>query len=89
MHSTAKSVDEARAFLENAKLAIKKIEEFRQKLESDGEFQKLWESDKDAALKEVGIDPDARKEFGTMLSDRQKGPECVTCITPLGNACHC
>lgn len=73
-------------FIPNAKKAIAKFELLAKRLE-EPEFQKLWESDPAAALRAVGIDPEARQEMG--LPAYEKGPRCDNCITPSGNACHC
>jgi hypothetical protein len=74
-------------FLVNARKSVKQIEELQRRLENESDFQKLWESDSAKALQEVGIDPNARMEVGKEPYER--GPECVYCITPMGNACHC
>ena len=52
------------AFLENARTAIAQIEEMKRLLETDEEYRKLWEADSAAALRQVGIDPEARQEMG-------------------------
>jgi hypothetical protein len=74
-------------WIPKAKKAIVLAEDLRQRLETDEEFQKLWETDSAEALRRVGIDPDARKEVG--LPPYDQGPECTNCITPMGNYCHC
>ncbi len=75
------------AFLDNAKAAIAQIEEMRRLLETDEEFRKLWEADSAAALRQVGIDPEARQEMG--FGPYEEGALCNNCITPQGKACHC
>lgn len=67
--------------------AVTKFEALRDRLRSDATFRDLWERDSAQALREVGIDPEARQEVGYPPYDR--GPECNNCITPQGNACHC
>ena len=52
------------AFLENARTAIAQIEEMKRLLQTDEEYRKLWEADSAAALRQVGIDPEARQEMG-------------------------
>jgi len=74
-------------FLENAKKSIEQIENLKNKLENDEDFQRLWESDSAKALIALGITPDARMEMGK--EPYIMGPECIWCITPKGNACHC
>jgi hypothetical protein len=72
------------AFLDNAKKAMEQIEEMRRRLESDKSFCQLWEMDSAQALRQVGINPEARTEIGK--EPYVRGPECVWCITPHGNA---
>ena len=74
-------------FISNVKTGVRQLEELHRRLETEKEFQKLWETDSGKALRAVGINPDARMEAGREPYER--GPECVWCITPLGNACHC
>ncbi|MCX6880859.1 MAG: hypothetical protein NTW21_44720 [Verrucomicrobia bacterium] len=87
MKTAAEKLNDLKAFLPNAKRAIEMTEKFAQLLETDPAFQRLWESDSAAALRQVGIDPEARAEMG--LPPYSKGPECNWCITPHGKACHC
>ena len=91
-----KSADEKLAdtveFLPNARRAIAQIEEVERLLHDDEEFRNLWNTDSAAALRQVGIDPDARVEMGLdpyPAKDDESGPRCDWCITPQGNACHC
>ncbi|WP_375289323.1 hypothetical protein [Qipengyuania sp.] len=74
-------------FRKKAEAALEKIEAFQKRLETEPEFQALWESDSAQALKVMGIDPEARQEVGREAY--VLGPECDWCITPKGNACHC
>ena len=74
-------------FLDGSKKAIMQIEEMRRRLESDKAFCELWEKDSAEALRQVGINPDARTEMG--LEPYEEGPRCDWCVTPQGNACHC
>ena len=74
-------------FLPNMRAAILQYEELEQKFEADPDFRDLWERDSAAALRAVGINPDARTEMG--LEPYDQGPRCDWCTTPLGNACHC
>lgn len=87
-----KSADEMlaqlRDFLPNVRQAVIQFEELERRFGEDADFRALWEQDSAAALRAVGINPDARIEMGLEPYDRQ-GPQCVTCITPMGNACHC
>ncbi len=87
MKTAAEKLKDSKAFLENAKHATKLLEKFTQLLETDPTFQRLWETDSAAALRQVGIDPDARMQMG--LPPYEKGPECNWCYTPKGNLCHC
>jgi hypothetical protein len=87
MKTAKQKLKDLKTFLPNAKRAIEQTEKFAQLLETDPAFQKLWEKDSAAALRKVGINPDARMEMG--LPPYEKGPECNWCITPEGNACHC
>ncbi len=75
------------SFLEKARVAIKTTEDFQKRLLDDTAFAELWERDSAAALREAGIDPEARQEVG--LPPYENGPECNWCITPNGNTCHC
>jgi hypothetical protein len=74
-------------FLPNARQAIAQIEEVERLLRDDADFRNLWNTDSAAALRQVGIHPDARIEMGR--GPYTDGPECEWCITPIGNACHC
>jgi hypothetical protein len=74
-------------FLQKAADAIAKIEAFKERLETDPDFQALWEADSAKALLAMGIDPDARMEVGE--EPYVMGPRCDWCVTPNGNACHC
>lgn len=74
-------------FLPNARRAIAQIEEVERLLRDDEDFRNLWNTDSAAALRQVGIDPDARMEMGR--GPYAEGPECEWCVTPNGNACHC
>ena len=87
MKTAAEKLKDSKTFLENAKRATKLLERFTELLETDPLFQRLWEKDSAAALRQVGIDPQARMEMG--LPPYEKGPECNWCYTPLGNLCHC
>ncbi|MDT5355546.1 MAG: hypothetical protein QOJ56_4078 [Mycobacterium sp.] len=66
--SAIKNADEKLAtiveFLPIARRAIGQIEEFERLLRDDEEFRNLWNTDSAAALRQVGIDPDARVEMG-------------------------
>jgi hypothetical protein len=82
---TAKQkLEELKGFIPNAKKAIAQFENLKTKLETDDKFCKLWDSDSAEALRQVGINPEARVEMG--LPPYSKGPECHNCITPQGNA---
>ncbi len=74
-------------FVMKVRQELDKLEKLRDRLRDDEDFQNLWSSDSAAALREVGINPDARMELGHEPYDR--GPECTWCITPMGNSCHC
>jgi hypothetical protein len=74
-------------FIPMAKIAILQFEELRRRLETQEDFQKLWESNSAEALKQVGINPDSRMVMG--LPPYEEGPRCDWCITPGGKACHC
>jgi hypothetical protein len=74
-------------FLQKATDAIARIEAFKERLETDPDFQALWEADSAKALLAMGIDPDARMEVGG--EPYVMGPRCDWCVTPNGNACHC
>jgi hypothetical protein len=87
MKTAKQKLKDLKTFLPNAKRAIKQTEKFAKLLETDSAFQKLWKEDSAAALRKVGINPDARMEMG--LPPYKNGPECNWCITPQGNACHC
>jgi hypothetical protein len=79
-------------FLPLARRAIGQIEEVERLLRDDEAFRNLWNTDSAAALRQVGIDPDARMEMGRGPypdKDAKDGPECDWCITPMGNLCHC
>lgn len=79
-------------FVPNARRAIAQFEEVEHLLRDDVTFRNLWNTDSAAALRQVGIDPDARVEMGLGPypdKDSKDGPECNWCITPNGNACHC
>jgi hypothetical protein len=89
MKTAKQKLKTLKVFLKNAKRAIRLTEKLAERLETDSKFQKLWESDSAAALRKVGIDPDARMEMGLPAYNKSKGPECNNCITPLGHACHC
>jgi hypothetical protein len=80
--------DNADAFVERAREALATLEAFRDRLRSDSEFRDLWSRDSAEALRQGGIDPDARTELG-LPPYHTKGPECEWCVTPNGNACHC
>jgi hypothetical protein len=84
--SAKEKLQDLRTFIPNAKKAIAQFEQLARRLE-EPEFQKLWESDSAAALRAVGIDPEARQEMG--LPAYKDGAQCNNCITPGGNACHC
>jgi uncharacterized ferritin-like protein (DUF455 family) len=75
------------SFLDKLRKAVAQLEEMKRRLEGDAEFRKLWETNSAAALRQVGINPDARMEVG--LEAYEKGPRCDWCVTPNGNACHC
>lgn len=75
------------AFLERAREALKVTEAFQRKLVEDSEFAALWDRDSAAALRAVGINPEARQELG--LGPYDDGAQCKWCITPNGNSCHC
>lgn len=85
--SAKQKIKDLDTFLSNSKRAIDQLTELKRRLETDEGFRQLWESDSAAALKAVGIDPEARQEMG--YPPYSKGPECINCITPNGNACHC
>jgi hypothetical protein len=86
----AEMADNADALLANVQDALAKIKEFSERVRSDEEFAQLWDTDSAAALRQVGIDPDARRELGyEPYDDKLRGPECMWCVTPNGNACHC
>jgi hypothetical protein len=71
---------------------LKKIETLRNRLRDDANFQDLWNRDSAQALRDVGINPDARTEVGLEpYADAvaKRGVQCNNCITPMGNACHC
>jgi hypothetical protein len=74
-------------FVERARAALATTEAFQKRLTTDAEFAALWDRDSAAALREAGIDPEARQEVG--FGPYSSGPECNWCITPLGNTCHC
>ncbi len=88
MKTAAEKLNDLKVFIPNAKRAIELTENFAKLLETDPAFQRLWESDSAAALRQVGIDPDARIAMGYPPYS-ERGPECNWCITPQGNACHC
>lgn len=80
------------AFLPAARQAIEKLETVERLLRDDEEYRQLWNTDSAAALRQVGIDPDARVEMGRPPYPEKgsaEGPECEWCITPMGNLCHC
>lgn len=87
MKTAAEKLKDSKEFLKNAKQATKQLEKFTELIEKDPKFQQLWEKDSAAALRQVGINPDARMEMGK--PPYSKGPECNWCYTPLGNLCHC
>jgi hypothetical protein len=90
MKTAKQKLKTLKVFLKNAKRAIKLTEKLAERLETDPAFQRLWETDSAAALRKVGIDPDARMEMGLPpYKDPSKGHECNNCITPMGHACHC
>jgi hypothetical protein len=84
--SAKEKLQDLRTFIPNAKKAIGQFEQLAKRLE-EPEFQKLWDSDSAAALRAVGIDPEARQEMG--LPAYEDGAQCNNCLTPLGHACHC
>lgn len=75
------------AFLVKARDALAKTEAFQHRLVNDADFAALWDKDSAAALREMGIDPEARQEMGYGPYD--EGAQCKWCTTPNGNACHC
>ena len=91
MRMTVKSAsvmaNDVAGFLVRAKEALRVTEEFQRRLTDDSEFAALWERDSAGALREAGIDPEARQEMG--MPPYSEGPECNWCTTPNGNACHC
>ncbi len=87
MKTATEKLNDLKVFLPNVKHAIELTDKFAKLLETDPAFQRLWESDSAAALRQVGINPEARMEMG--YPEYSKGPECNWCITPNGNACHC
>ncbi len=64
MKTAKQKLQDLKTFLPNAKRAIEQTEKFAKLLENDPAFQKLWEKDSAAALRQVGINPDARMEMG-------------------------
>jgi hypothetical protein len=95
---TMKNADEKLAdtveFLSNARRAITQLEEVERLLRENEEFRNLWNTDSAAALRQVGIDPDARVEMGLPPyppkgDDEGGGARCDWCLTPTGKACHC
>jgi hypothetical protein len=84
--SAKEKLQDLRTFIPNAKKAIVQFEQLAKRLE-EPEFQKLWDSDSAAALRAVGINPEARQEMGLPAYDQ--GARCDYCITPQGNTCHC
>jgi hypothetical protein len=74
-------------FISNVKTSVQQLEELHRRLETEKQFQKLWETDSGKALRAVGINPDARMEAGRESYER--GPECVMVHHPAGNAWHC
>ena len=87
MKSAAEEIAYLKTFIPNAKKAIAQFEEMQRLLETQEEFRKLWESNSADALRQVGINPDARVEMGK--EPYPEGVQCNYCITPQGNACHC
>jgi hypothetical protein len=88
--SAEEKLRELNEYVPNLRTAVQQFEEMRTRLEQDESFRKLWETDSAAALRAVGINPDARMEMGLpRYDDAEHGPECNLCITPMGNACHC
>lgn len=87
LKSAQEKLKDTEAFLMNAKKAIAQLEEVKRRLESDATFRKLWDTDSAEALRQVGIDPEARHEMG--LGPYEEGAQCKWCVTPQGNACHC
>lgn len=86
----AEMAERVDAKLDKIQSALAQLETFRDRLRNDSEFQNLWNSDSAAALREVGIDPDARTEMGyPPYDDPERGPMCEMCWTPNGNLCHC
>jgi uncharacterized ferritin-like protein (DUF455 family) len=82
--SAKEKLGELRTFIPNVKKAIKQFEELKRRLETEEGFRKLWETNSAEALRQVGINPNARMEVG--LDKYSKGPRCDWCITPQGNA---
>ena len=78
-------------FLPAARHAIEQFEQVERLLRDDENYRALWNSDSAAALRQVGIDPDARVEMGLdpYPKNSQDGVQCNWCVTPNGNACHC
>jgi len=74
-------------FISNVKTSVQQLEELHRRLETEKQFQKLWETDSGKALRAVGINPDVRMEAGRESYER--GPECVMVHHPAGNAWHC
>lgn len=83
----ATKIADLKVFIPNAKKAIDQFEALLARMEADAGFRTLWETDSAQALIAVGIDPESRSEMG--LGPYSDGPQCVNCITPQGNACHC
>ena len=85
--SAEEKIADLRLFIPKATNAILQFQALLTRLETDSDFRKLWNRDSGAALSAVGIDPEARRELG--LGPYEDGAQCVNCITPGGNACHC
>lgn len=85
--SAEEKIADLHLFIPKATNAILQFQALLTRLETDSDFRKLWNRDSGAALSAVGIDPEARRELG--LGPYEDGAQCVNCITPGGNACHC
>jgi hypothetical protein len=79
--------DTLETFLERTREGMVKFDALMGRLRTDETFRGLWDRDSAQALREVGIDPEARTELG--MAPYERGPECRPCWTPQGNPCHC